>query len=30
MARANPSIMILEKGTVTQKVHHNDIADLNL
>jgi hypothetical protein len=26
--RANPSIVILEKGTVIQKVHHNDIADL--
>ena len=28
--RANPSIVILEKGTITQKVHHNDINQLNL
>jgi len=28
--RANPSIVILEKGTVTQKVHHNDIDKLKL
>lgn len=28
--RANPSIVILEKGTVKQKVHYNDIGDLNL
>lgn len=28
--RANPSILILEKGTVKQKVHHNDIDDLKL
>ncbi len=28
--RANPSIVILEKGTITQKVHHNDISDLKL
>ena len=28
--RANPSIVILEKGTVKQKVHYNDIADLKL
>lgn len=28
--RANPSIVILEKGTVTQKVHYNDIEDLKL
>ncbi|MFV8391999.1 BT_3928 family protein [Flavobacterium sp. LB2P6] len=26
--RANPSIVLLEKGTIKQKVHHNDIADL--
>lgn len=26
--RANPSIIILEKGTVKQKVHYNDIPDL--
>lgn len=28
--RANPSIVILEKGTIKQKVHHNDINNLNL
>ena len=28
--RANPSIVILNKGTVLQKVHHNDITDLKL
>jgi uncharacterized membrane protein YphA (DoxX/SURF4 family) len=28
--RANPSIVILEKGTVKQKVHYNDISDLKL
>lgn len=28
--RANPSIVILEKGTVKQKVHHNDIDELKL
>jgi uncharacterized membrane protein YphA (DoxX/SURF4 family) len=28
--RANPSIIILEKGTIKQKVHHNDIANLKL
>ncbi len=28
--RANPSIVILEKGTITQKVHHNDIDKLKL
>ena len=26
--RANPSIVLLEKGTIKQKVHHNDIEDL--
>lgn len=26
--RANPSIVILEKGTIMQKVHHNDSNDL--
>lgn len=26
--RANPSIVLLDKGTVTQKVHHNDLSDL--
>ncbi|MFT3795930.1 BT_3928 family protein [Flavobacterium sp.] len=28
--RANPSIVVLEKGTIKQKVHYNDIALLNL
>lgn len=28
--RANPSIIILERGTVKQKVHYNDIQDLKL
>ncbi|HWR94758.1 MAG TPA: BT_3928 family protein [Flavobacterium sp.] len=28
--RANPSIVILENGTIKQKVHHNDINDLKL
>ncbi|WP_426091682.1 BT_3928 family protein [Flavobacterium sp. DSR3-2] len=26
--RANPSIILIEKGTIQQKVHHNDIDDL--
>ena len=28
--RANPSIIILEKGTIMQKLHHNDLKDLEL
>lgn len=28
--RANPSIVVLEKGTILQKVHYNDIIDLKL
>jgi uncharacterized membrane protein YphA (DoxX/SURF4 family) len=28
--RANPSIIVLEKGTIKQKVHHNDSNDLKL
>lgn len=28
--RANPSIVILEKGTIKHKVHHNDSDDLKL
>lgn len=28
--RANPSIVVIEKGTIKQKVHYNDIAKLNL
>ena len=28
--RANPSIIVLEKGTIKQKVHYNDIDALKL
>jgi len=28
--RANPSIVVIHKGTIIQKVHYNDIADLKL
>ena len=28
--RANPSIVVIEKGTIRQKVHYNDISTLNL
>jgi uncharacterized membrane protein YphA (DoxX/SURF4 family)/peroxiredoxin len=28
--RANPSLVILEKGTIKQKVHYNDIEELKL
>ncbi len=28
--RANPSIVVLQKGTIIQKVHYNDIEDLKL
>ncbi|PRZ21660.1 BT_3928 family protein [Flavobacterium granuli] len=28
--RSNPSIVLLEKGTIKQKVHYNDIKDLKL
>jgi uncharacterized membrane protein YphA (DoxX/SURF4 family) len=28
--RANPSIVVLEKGTILQKAHYNDIANLKL
>jgi uncharacterized membrane protein YphA (DoxX/SURF4 family) len=28
--RANPSIVVLENGTITQKVHYNDIDNLDL
>tara|TARA_R110002124_G_scaffold278159_3_gene449962 strand:+ start:56 stop:1156 length:1101 start_codon:yes stop_codon:yes gene_type:complete len=28
--RANPSIVVLDKGTIKQKVHYNDIEDLKL
>lgn len=30
IVRANPGVVILNKGTVTQKVHWNDIEDLEL
>jgi peroxiredoxin len=28
--RANPSIVVLDKGTIVQKVHYNDLKDLKL
>jgi peroxiredoxin len=28
--RANPSIVVIEKGTIKQKVHYNDIKKLKL
>jgi hypothetical protein len=28
IVRANPGVVVLNKGTVTQKVHWNDIDDL--
>ena len=28
--RANPSLIILERGTITQKLHHNDSDKLKL
>ncbi len=28
--RANPSIIVLDKGTIKQKVHYNDISELKL
>jgi len=28
--RANPSIVVLNSGTITQKLHYNDISDLKL
>lgn len=30
VVRANPGILVLDKGTVMQKVHYNDIYDLKL
>ncbi|QDO92644.1 DoxX family protein [Formosa sediminum] len=30
IVRSNPGVLILEKGTVLQKVHWNDVDDLNL
>ena len=29
IVRSNPGILILQKGTIGQKVHHNDFEDLN-
>ncbi|MBD0778009.1 DoxX family protein [Maribacter sp. ANRC-HE7] len=28
IVRSNPGVLTLEKGTITQKVHHNDLEDL--
>ena len=28
MIRANPGVMVLDRGTITHKVHHNDLDDL--
>ncbi|TKD62305.1 BT_3928 family protein [Flavobacterium sp. ASW18X] len=30
IVRSNPGILVLEKGTITEKVHYNDIESLNL
>ena len=30
MVRSNPGILVLEKGTITEKVHYNDIKKLKL
>jgi len=30
IVRSNPGILTLEKGTITQKVHYNDIGDLEI
>ena len=30
IVRSNPGVLILKKGTILQKVHYNDIEDLNL
>ena len=30
MVRSNPGILVLNKGTVKQKVHWNDIDELKL
>ena len=30
MERANPSIIVIDKGTIKQKLHHNDIAKIIL
>ena len=28
--RSNPSIVVIQKGTIIQKVHYNDVDDLKL
>ena len=30
IVRSNPGILTLKKGTILQKLHHNDIKKLNL
>jgi len=30
IVRSNPGLLILERGTITQKVHYNDIEDLKI
>ena len=30
IVRSNPGVLILEKGTIKQKVHFNDLDDLKL
>ncbi|MEO0526252.1 MAG: BT_3928 family protein [Bacteroidota bacterium] len=30
ITRSNPSILVLEKGTIVQKLHYNDLEDVNL
>ena len=30
IVRSNPGVLILKKGTILQKVHYNDLEDLNL
>lgn len=29
IVRSNPAILVLQRGTITQKVHHNDLDQLN-
>ena len=28
IVRSNPGVLVLEKGTIAQKVHYNDLDDL--
>ena len=30
IVRSNPSLLVLEKGTIKQKLHYNDLADVKL